>query len=133
MPLHLCQWVHIVLGAAAEALLSVVMEVNVERIFKARPPADIDISQIPPFTIPAQGRIVAKDLCLDRTAVKGKDGRRYMDERGKREVVIFRTLELQKWKPCAERVSWIDILAIAAQFCFHGATQVHDIYLRHAM
>lgn len=51
-------WVHI--GAAAEALLSVVMEFNVEKIFKAGPPADIDISQISPDTTPAQGRIVAR-------------------------------------------------------------------------
>lgn len=67
-------WVHI--GAAAEALLSVVMEFNVEKIFKARPPADIDIFQISPDTTHGQGRVVAKDLCLDSTAVKGKDGRR---------------------------------------------------------
>lgn len=108
MPLasgHLCQWLHIVLGAAAEALLSVVMEFNVEKIFKARPPADINISQISPFTIPAQGRIVAKDLCLDQRRLKEKMEGGEWTKRGKREVVIFRTLELQKWKPCAARQS----------------------------
>lgn len=108
MPLasgHLCQWLHIVLGAAAEALLSVVMEFNVEKIFKARPPADIDISQISPDTTPAQGRIVEKSVLRFQRQLKEKmEGERWT-KRGKREVVIFRTLELQKWKPCAARQS----------------------------